>query len=101
VVNLQQLPSPGNAGNAGIVLVGGKGILYPLNEIWYPVNGSYWFGVEFGDPITSYLMTSGCQSPLLFTGLGINSSALFSRINTRLSTYSVHSSSSLVVVSLY
>jgi hypothetical protein len=40
----------GNAGNAGIVLVGGKGILYPLNEIWYPVNGSYWFGVEFGDP---------------------------------------------------
>ena len=41
----------GNAGNAGIVLVGGKGILYPLNEIWYPVNGSYWFGVEFGDPV--------------------------------------------------
>ena len=30
--------------------MGGKGILYPLNEIWYPVNGSYWFGVEFGDP---------------------------------------------------
>jgi len=60
VVNLQttQLPSPtsverwngGNAGNAGIVLVGGKGILYPLNEILYPSNGSYWFGMEFGDP---------------------------------------------------
>ena len=33
----------GNAGNAGIVLVGGKGIVYP-------VNGSNWFGVEFGDP---------------------------------------------------
>ena len=31
--------------------MGGKGILYPLNEIWYPVNGSYWFGVEFGDPL--------------------------------------------------
>ena len=60
MVNLQttQLPSPTSVvrwkdGNAGsIVLVGGKGILYPLNEILYPVNGgSYWFGVEFGDPL--------------------------------------------------